>query len=163
MGAKFQMWYVVLNLTAFFLVISHDLLNHSPVIVYRHSFGIAVLNVNKFTLRSNAPVGPYELSSHWGTFESTGAIRDSMGRSGTACGCLKHTRMNCHLPSCFPLWTSSLLSREFHFRENQKPTAHNVLASIKKTSVFFCRLEPYNFCASVYVYLYSLHIFSSKR
>lgn len=52
------MLYVVrsYDLVAFSVVISHGLLNHFPHVVYKHSFGIVVLDVNKFALYSNAPI-----------------------------------------------------------------------------------------------------------
>lgn len=42
------------DLVAFSVVISHGLLNHLPDVVYKHSFGIVVLDVNRFALYSNA-------------------------------------------------------------------------------------------------------------
>ena len=84
------------DLVAFSLVISHDLLNHFPDVVYERSFAIVMLDLNKFPLYP--PTWPYNVLSHCDTFESKGVISDYTGRTGITCGCPRRTRMNGHFP-----------------------------------------------------------------
>lgn len=54
MGPKFSNIAHSHDLMAFSLAINHDLLNHFPDVVYKCSVTMVALDVNRFTLYSNA-------------------------------------------------------------------------------------------------------------